>query len=88
MIAVVQFGFAMIPRWFAMSFPLISGTTNGTSSCIRCADELSMTIAPDCTAIGRILQRDGGTSAEKRQVDVLKGIYAESLDGELLADGT
>ena len=50
--AVVQFGFAMIPWWFLMSPPLISGTIRGTDSDMRNADELSTTTAPEFTATG------------------------------------
>ena len=51
-IAVVQFGFAMMPSWWVTSPGLISGITSGTFSCILKAEELSMTVAPHWTAIG------------------------------------
>src|SRR2546421_630021 len=51
-IAVVQFGFAMMPRFVLMSAPLISGTTSGTSGSMRNALELSTTTAPACVAKG------------------------------------
>ena len=50
--AVVQLGFAMMPRCFLMSSPLISGMTSGTVSSMRKHEELSTTTAPACTAIG------------------------------------
>ena len=51
-IAVVQFGLAMMPRFFLMSAALISGTTSGTSGSMRKALELSTTTAPACVAKG------------------------------------
>lgn len=50
--AVVQLGLEMIPRCPATSSPLISGTTRGTFSVNRNADELSTTTAPEFTATG------------------------------------
>src|SRR3954470_18675788 len=47
-----QFGFAMIPGWFAIASGLISGTTRGMASSMRNAEELSTTTAPLDTAIG------------------------------------
>ena len=43
----MQFGFAMMPNFAAATSPgLTSETINGTSSFMRQADELSITIAP------------------------------------------
>src|SRR4030067_1048024 len=51
---VVQFGFAMIPRfrYWPIASALISGTTSGMSGSIRKADELSTTTAPEFQAAG------------------------------------
>jgi hypothetical protein len=49
---VEQFGLAMIPRCVAIWSGLISGTTSGTSGCIRNAELLSTTTAPWATAFG------------------------------------
>ena len=51
-IAVVQFGFAMMPRWFFTSAALISGTTSGTVGSMRNALELSITTQPAFAAMG------------------------------------
>jgi len=50
--AVVQLGLAMMPRLRRTSSPLISGTTRGTLSSMRNAEELSITTAPAWTASG------------------------------------
>ena len=50
--AVVQFGLAMIPLWSLASAALISGITSGTESSIRNALELSMTTQPALAARG------------------------------------
>jgi len=42
---VVQFGFAMTPRWSFTSSALISGMTSGTCGSIRNAEDLSIAIA-------------------------------------------
>jgi len=47
-----QLGLAMIPRWLRRLCALISGTTSGTAGSMRKADELSITVAPACTASG------------------------------------
>ena len=49
---VEQLGLAMIPVWCRNELGLISGIIRGTSGFIRYADELSITIAPELTAIG------------------------------------
>jgi hypothetical protein len=51
-IAVVQFGLAMIPLCSFTSSLLISGITNGTSGSMRNALELSMTTQPSFAAKG------------------------------------
>src|ERR1700748_3683385 len=50
--AVVQFGLAMMPLCFFTSSALISGTTSGTDSSMRNALELSTTTQPAAAAIG------------------------------------
>src|SRR6266699_4774588 len=50
--AVVQFGLAMIPACNFMSAALISGITSGTESSMRNALELSMTAQPALAAKG------------------------------------
>ena len=50
--AVVQFGLARMPRWWAASAALISGMTSGTAGSWRKAEELSTTVAPAATARG------------------------------------
>ena len=47
-----QFGLAMIPRCPAMAAAFTSGTTSGTSSRMRNAEELSTTTAPRPAATG------------------------------------
>src|SRR5690606_11736519 len=49
---VEQLGFAMMPLCCSIVWALISGTTSGTDSSMRNADELSTTTAPCRTAIG------------------------------------
>ncbi len=49
---VVQFGFAMIPRWSLTSSALISGMTSGTCGSIRNAEDLSIAMASAWHAIG------------------------------------
>src|ERR1035438_4380018 len=51
-IAVVQFGLAMMPLCHLQSAALISGTTSGTASSMRNALELSTTTQPALTAMG------------------------------------
>ncbi len=51
-IAVVQFGFAMMPRCVRAASPFTSGITSGTSSCRRNALELSITTEPPATHAG------------------------------------
>jgi len=50
--AVVQLGLAMMPRWRFTSPALISGTTSGTASSMRKALELSRTTQPALAASG------------------------------------
>src|SRR5258705_12147751 len=50
--AVVQFGLAMIPVCNFMSVALISGITSGTESSMRNALELSITTQPALAAMG------------------------------------
>ena len=50
---VEQFGFAITPWCRSASSGLISGTTSGTSSSMRNADELSTNTAPASTIAGR-----------------------------------
>ena len=47
-----QLGLAITPWCAAMAWGLISGTTSGTASSMRKAEELSMTSAPARTAMG------------------------------------
>ena len=49
MMAVVQFGFAMIPWCLNASSGLISGITSGTVSTMRNALELSIITQPEST---------------------------------------
>src|SRR5579864_9475358 len=47
-----QLGLAMMPRCVRSAARLISGTTSGTCGSMRKAEELSITVAPACTASG------------------------------------
>ena len=42
-------------------------------------------MAPDCTAIGAYSSEIAAPCAEKRQIDILEGVYTEGLDGKFLA---
>ena len=50
---VVQLGVAMIPRCWRRSCGFTSGTTSGTPSCWRNAEESSKATAPCCAATGQ-----------------------------------
>src|SRR6185503_4702959 len=62
---VEQLGLATIPRWAWAEAPLTSGTTSGTSGCIRKALDLSTTTQPRLTASGAN-RSDVPPPAEKR----------------------
>ena len=67
---VVQFGLAMIPlRALAISPPLTSLTTSGTSGSIRHADELSITIDAGGGELRRQLSRRRGAGREQGDVE-------------------
>ena len=69
--AVVQLGLAMMPLWFLILCPLISGTTSGTWSLALKADELSTTMAPEFTAMGtNSLEMDAPALKKARSVSV------------------
>jgi hypothetical protein len=51
-ITAAQFGLAIMPLCVAIFSALISGATRGTAGSIRKAEELSITTAPACTAVG------------------------------------
>ena len=70
--AVVQFGLAMMPRCSLMSLALISGTTSGTWSSMRKALELSTTTQPARAASGAYSREMAAACAEQRQLHALE----------------
>ena len=75
---VVQFGFAMIPRWSLTSSALISGMTSGTCGSIRNAEDLSIAMASAWHAIGTWL-RETSPPALKKAMSIFSNDAASSF---------
>ena len=82
MTVVVQFGFAMTPRWSPTSCALISGMTSGTCGSIRKAEDLSITIASALPATGTY-SRETPPPALKNAMSILSNDAASSFSTEI-----